>query len=99
MSTSTTVGLERTRWTAKRLLVVASLVAALAAGIFAAYVLTSSTPAADTAPASVTIEETRAGAGSCAGSHSVAGGIVEGQSVADACGAPGGTVRTGGIQP
>lgn len=99
MSSPTTVGLERTRWTAKRLLVLASLVAALAAGILAAFVLTSGAPDADTAPATSMIEQTRSAAGSCTGSQAVSGGIVEGLSATGACGAAGGSSVGGGLQP
>lgn len=98
MSAPTTVGVEHTG-TAKRMLAIASLVTALVAGIFAAYVLTTGTPAADTAPASTTIERTHSGAGSCTGAQVAGGGFVEGLSPANACGAPGGTAVSGGLQP
>lgn len=96
-STSTTVATPTRPWSVKHYTILIALVLALAAGIFAVYSLTGS-DVATTAPSTVHIEAERAGGG-CSASSTVGGGLVEGQSASDTCGAAGGSGIPGGVQP
>lgn len=95
-TTSTPVGLPAQRWSVKQFAILIALVLALAAGVFAVYAARGST-AGTTAPASVQVDNSRAAGGGCGADLAVGGGLIEGQSASNACGAAGGPVIARGV--
>lgn len=96
-TTPTTVGIPAQRWSVKHFTVLIALMLALVAGAFGVYSLTSS-PEATTAAGAAVVEQSRGGGDGCSASHAVSGGLVEGQSTSNACGAAGGSGIGGGVQ-
>lgn len=95
-TTSTPVGLPAQRWSVKQYAILIALVLALATGVFAVYAATSS-PAGTSAPSSVQVDNSRAAGGGCSANLAVGGGLIEGQSTSNACGAGGGPVIPSGV--
>lgn len=97
-TTPTTVGIPAQPWSVKRFTILTALMLALVAGVFGVYSLINS-PEATTAAGTALVEDSRAGGDGCSASFVAAGGLVEGQSVSNTCGAAGGSGTSGGIQP
>lgn len=97
-TTPTSVGIPAQRWSVKQYAVLIALMLALVAGAFGVYSLTGS-EGSTTAPNPAVIEPVRAGGDGCSASFTVAGGLVDGQTVSNACGGAGGSGAHGGIQP
>lgn len=97
-STPTTVATPTRAWSIKHYTILIALVLALAAGILGVYSMTGS-DVATTATNPALTEDVRVGGGGCSANSTVGGGLVEGQSVSDTCGAAGGSGIPRGVQP
>lgn len=97
-TTPTSVGLPAAGWSTKQYAILIAMVLALMVGTFGVYSLVQTEPAA-TAPSTVTVEEGRGSGDGCSAAQAVSGGLVEGQTVTDACGGSGGSHLPRGVQP
>lgn len=97
-TTPTTVGLPAARWSVKHYAILIAMILALVAGAFGVYSLVQTEPAA--APARVSVEGGGRGSGDgCSASTAISGGLVESQTVSNACGGAGGSQLPRGVEP